>query len=221
MKQESMREAGGIDFLLLAVLACAGIGLEVLLAYGIEPFLYGGDIGAWSDVQLILHWIITCALWGGAAVGIIRLAEKKYGVDLFQRGKKMAVWQWVLTVVLVIVSLVISWYDWNGSKVLKEYYANGLIKFIFQYIYYVFEAALVTLVLVFGQNAFEKWFREKRIPYGGIVVAATWGIGHFFTKDYLTGIMCMISGMAFGSVYLLVNRDIRRAFPVMWMIFVL
>ena len=95
------------------------------------------------------------------------------------------------------------------------------LKFIFQYIYYIFETVLVTLILVFAQKAFEKWFHKENIPYGGIILALTWGIGHFFTKDIVTGILCIISGFAFGSVYLLTNRDIRKTFPLVLVMFVL
>ena len=172
-----MKKASGIHFLMLALLAFAGIGLEVLLAFGIEPLIYGAS--------------------------------------------KLSVWQWLLVVIFMIGSLTISYFDWNGSKVIREFYANGPIRFVFQYIYYVFETVLVTLIRIFGQKAFEKWFHRENIPYGGIIVALTWGIGHFFTKDIWTGIVCMIGGLAFGSVYLLVNRDIRKAFPILWIMFVL
>lgn len=117
--------------------------------------------------------------------------------------------------------LILSYFDWNGNKVIKEFYANDSVKFIFQYIYYIFETILVMLILVFGQNAFEKWFRKQNIPYGGIIVAIRWGIAHFFTKDIQTGIGTVISGIAFGSVYLLVNRDIRKAYPILWIMFTL
>lgn len=216
-----MKKASGIHFLLLAILAFAGIGLEVVLAFGIEPLLYGTPLNEWSDKQTILHWIITCILWGAVSFGIVRLAKNKYGFDLLQRGSKLSAWQWVLVAIFMIGSLIISYVDWNGSKVIKEFYANGPFKFVFQYIYYIFETILVMLILIFSQKAFEKWFHRENIPYGGIIVALTWGLGHFFTKDIWTGIVCMISGLAFGSVYLLVNRDIRKAFPILWIMFVL
>lgn len=216
-----MKRATGSDFLSLAALAFGGIGLEVVLAFGIEPLIYGAAMSEWSDLQNILHWIITCALWGGVSWGLIHTAKKSYGFDLFRRGNKVAVWQWILIAAFIIGSLIVSYVDWNGSKLIKEFSSNGLVKFIFQYLYYVFETALVMLILIFGQMAFEKWFHRENIPYGGIIVAITWGIGHFFTKDIWTGIASMLSGLAFGSVYLLLNRDVRKTFPVLLAMFVL
>lgn len=216
-----MKKVTGTDYLVLALLAFAGIGLEIVLAFGIEPLIYGTSIGEWTDLQNIIHWVVTCILWGLVSWYLVHFAKKKYEFDIFQKGDKMAVWQWVLIALFVVGSLILSYFDWNGSKVIKEFYANGPLKFVFQYIYYIFETVLVTLILVFGQNAFEKWFHRKNVPYGGIIVAITWGIGHFFTKDILTGIVTVISGLAFGSVYLLAGRDIRKTYPILWIMFVL
>lgn len=216
-----MKKISGMNYMILALLAFAGLGLEMVLAFGIEPAIYGTAMSEWTNLQNIIHWIITCILWGAASWGIVSFAKKKYNFDIFQKGNKVAIWQWLLIVLFIAGSLILSYIDWNGSKVIKEFYANGLLKFIFQYIYYVFETVLVMLILVFGQYAFEKWFHKQNIPYGGIIVAITWGIEHFFTKDIVTGIVTMISGLAFGSVYLLTNRDIMKTYPILWVMFVL
>lgn len=216
-----MKRASGMNYLVLAMAAFAGLGLEVLLAFGMEPIFYGAPMNQWTDLQNILHWVMTCGLWGTVSWYITQYAKNKYGFNIFQKGNKMAAWQWLLIIVFVIGSLILSYIDWNGSKIIKEFYANGPLKFVFQYIYYIFETVLVMLILVFGQKAFEEWFHKPNIPYGGIIVAVTWGIGHFFTKDIATGIVTMLSGLAFGSVYLLTNRDIRKTYPILWMMFVL
>lgn len=105
-----MKKESGINYLILAVLAFASVGLELLLAFGAEPVLYGRPISQWTDMQNIMR---------------------------------------------------------------------------------------------------------------SIIVAVTWGIGHFFTKDVLTGIVTVISGLAFGSVYLLANRDIRKTYLLLFIMFVL
>ena len=129
--------------------------------------------------------------------------------------------QWCIVGVLVVASLVWSWLDWSGSKVIREFNANGPVKFAFQYIYYCFEVALVLLIIAFGQKSFESLFNNRHIPYGGIMAALTWGVAHFFTKGSSTGIGIMISALAYGCVYLLVNRDIRKAYPIILLMFVL
>ncbi len=118
---------------------------------------------------------------------------------------------------LICGSLTMSYIEWNGSK--SAFWNFKKIRCItilfFQYIYYIFEIVLVTLILVFGQIACEKWFKRVNIPYGGIVIAITWGMGHFLTKDFSTGnIMYVFLGLAYGSIYLLVNRDIRKTYLI-------
>ncbi len=216
-----LKKAAGWNYLLLSLLAFAGLGLEAVLAFGIEPAVYGKPLGEWSTLQNILHWTATCLLWGLTAAALISVARKRYGIDLLAKGDKVRVWQWVLVGVLIAFSLVVSYIDWNGIKVIKEFNANGPLKFVFQYVYYVFETGLMMLILVFAQLAFEKWFKNRYVPYGGIILALTWGMGHIFTKDYTTGIITMISGLAFGSVYLLTGRDVRKCYPVMFAMFVL
>ena len=211
----------GFFDLLMVLIAFAGLGFEAVLAFMIEPLLYGCDMKSWSVTQNVIHWILTCIVWGLTGFLVIRLAKRFEDFDIFKKEKKMKRWQWLLVILIIIFSLIISYIDWNGSKVLKEFNANGPVKFVFQYIYYCFEVVLVTLILIFGQLAFEKWFKRKNIPYGGIVVALTWGIAHIFTKNLYVGIITMISGLAFGSVYLLTNRDIKISYVILWFMFVL
>ena len=211
----------GFFDLLMVLIAFAGLGFEAVLAFMIEPLLYGCDMKSWSVTQNVIHWILTCIVWGLTGFLVIRLAKRFEDFDIFKKGKKMKRWQWLLVILIIIFSLIISYIDWNGSKVLKEFNANGPVKFVFQYIYYCFEVVLVTLILIFGQLAFEKWFKRKNIPYGGIVVALTWGIAHIFTKNLYVGIITMISGLVFGSVYLLTNRDIKISYVILWLMFVL
>ena len=210
----------GFFDLLMVLIAFAGLGFEAVLAFMIEPLLYGCDMKSWSVTQNVIHWILTCIVWGLTGFLVIRLAKRFEDFDIFKKGKKMKRWQWLLVILIIIFSLIISYIDWNGSKVLKEFNANGPVKFVFQYIYYCFEVVLVTLILIFGQLAFEKWFKRKNIPYGGIVVALTWGIAHIFTKNLYVGIITMISGLAFGSVYILTNRDLKKSYVILWLMFV-
>mgnify|MGYP003252063616 FL=1 len=216
-----MKRVTGFNYILLALGAFGGLMLEAIIAYGIEPFLYGRQLVEWSDLQHITHWIITCIMWGIISFLIMNFAKRKYDFDIWRKGKKVKTWQWILVVVLICGSLTMSYIEWNGSKVLLEFQKLGVLRFFFQYIYYIFEIVLVTLILVFGQIACEKWFKRVNIPYGGIVIAITWGMGHFLTKGFSTGILCMFLGLAYGSIYLLVNRDIRKTYLILWVMFVL
>ena len=221
VKEITQREAGW-KYLLLALGAFAGLGMEMLYAFLLEPLIYGVSLKDFSTTQSILHWILTCITWGGVAYILIYLAKKKNNFDILEKRKKLKGWQWIVAVAFVIFSFIVSYISWNGFKVVKEFQANGLLKFIFQYIYYLFETLLFMLIIVFGQKAFEIWTKKKNVPWGGILCGITWGLSHILSKGNLTvGLLAALSGFMFGAVYLLVNRDIKKTYFFLYLMFVL
>lgn len=207
--------------LLLALVTFAVLMIELLLAKIIEPAIFRKQMNEWSDSQRIVHWIITSCIWIVLSLFTIRYARNNYQIDFLQKTQPMALWQILLIAFLMIIKFYVSYKSWEGFKVLKEFNNLGMPKFVFQYIYYCAEVLLVTLILMFGQLFFEKLFNNSNIPYGGILLAITWGIGHFFTKDYMTGILSTLVGFAFGSVYLLTNHNFVLTYILVWIMFVL
>lgn len=211
----------GINYFLLALCAFAGLGVEVLYGYIIEPAIYGVQIQEWTTAQIILHWAITCITWGVITLLLVKTANKKYGFQVNNDSVKMQNWQWIVIGLFIILMAVSSYIDWNGFKPAIEYKRLGLLKFIFQYIYYFFEAGMITLIIVFGQMACEKWFKKANFPYGGLLAAITWGVVHFFTKaDFATGMISMIGGFTFGVVYLLTNRNLLKTYLILFIMFI-
>ena len=216
-----MKEISGGKYMRLALLAVAGFCLEFVLAFIVEPFIFGVSLNDYSTPQFIAHWTITCIVWGLVVWWIIATAKNKYEFNILKKGNRMVWWQWLIVVICIAASVSVSYHNWGGFKVIKEFTNLGVLKFVFQYIYYLFETMLVTLVLVFSQKAFEKWFRKAYIPYGGVILALTWGIGHFVSKDILTGISCLIVSFAYGSFYLISNRDVLKTYLFVSIMFIL
>ena len=211
----------GMDYLGLGLYAFGGLGMEVLYAYLLEPVLYGGPMQEWSSIQTIMHWILTCITWGIFAAVLIGKSERKYDYPLLKKGDKMTLTRVVLCLIFIAAAFWLDYVAWGGCKVYLEYVGKGLLLFVFQYIYYVFETMLFLLIVVFGQKACETWFHRENFPFGGVICGLTWGLAHMFTKDILTGILGLLLGVALGSVYLIVNRDLRKAYIVMFLMFVL
>lgn len=210
------------DYLTFALLAFGGLGMEVLLAFMIEPILYGHGMSEWTTGQSILHWILTCIIWGTFIVCLIKISKKNYNFDILSYNDKMNPINWIIAVICVVIAITLSYIDWNGFKVVKEFQHNGLLKFIFQYIYYFFETGLFLLIIVFAQKAGDTFFKNDKIPWGGIAVAVTWGLAHIFTKSSLTvGLQTCIGGLLFGIVYIVTKKNIRIAFPLIFMMFAL
>ena len=171
---------------------------------------------------MILHWVLTCIMWGLCGYFICRCAKKK-GHDLFAKNdKRIKPWQWLCIAIGVAACLTASFIDWEGSKVLREFASNGALRFVFQYIYYMFEVSLVMLIIVFGQKACETWFGKENIPYGGIIAALTWELGHWASKGSLAaGVVSAVCGLALGSVYLLTNRKAKLSYLLLCVMFIL
>ena len=221
----------GLDFLSYGLEIFAFIGFELLLTYVIEFKVYGcSDFKNYTKLQSVLHWFLTCSVWIFGIWYVVREAAKKSGVDLYKNfkenslvkgAKEMSVLQWGLLLTGTVLCLISTWIDWNGSKVVREFMSKGIL-FPVQYMYYLVEVAMVLLIIVFGQYAFEKWFKNDKIPYGGILVALTWGLGHWFTKGSLgMGIYTAIGGFVFGGAYLLTNRNIKLSYLFLCIMFIL
>lgn len=216
------KKVKGMDYMWLALTAFLGLGMEALLAYLLEPLVYGSQMQEWTTAETIIHWILTCCIWGLFGYYVVKQSRRQCGFDLFFHTEKIKAWQWGLTALCIIICLTSTWIDWNGSKVLQEFASNGMLKFVFQYIYYLFEVMLFMLIIVYGQKACEVWFKRTNIPYGGIVVALTWGLAHWGTKGSLfAGIYTALGGFCFGAVYLLLNRNIKLTYIALCIMFIL
>lgn len=220
-KMKQNRGHRGGEYLSLALWAFGGLGMEGVYAFFLEPLLYGVEVQEFSGMQTILHWIATCLTWGLFACVLIRKSAGKYEFDLLEKREPLKYWQWIVCAAFILLAFAASYRSWDGFKVYLEFAGKGVILFSFQYLYYLFETMLFALIIVFGQKACEVWFGKEQIPYGGIICGITWGLAHIFTKDLLTGVMGMFLGFAMGSVYLLVNRDFKKAYVILFLMFVL
>lgn len=216
------KKVTGWDYFSLGMLAFGGLGLEALYAYALEPMIYGVTMQDWNTSQTIIHWIITCISWGIVGYSLILTSRKKYQFNLFETADELKNWQWASVLLCVALSVVASYIDWSGFKVIKEFQSRGLLLFIFQYIYYAFETMLFMLIIIFAQKAFEVWFKRKNIPYGGIICGITWGFAHTFTKGSIwIGLEGIVLGFMLGVIYLLMNRDIKKTYIAMFIMFAL
>lgn len=212
----------GFDFLSLSLTAFGGLGLEALYAYLIEPALYGKQMQEWNQIQSIIHWIVTCITWGLVAFYLYHTGKKNYQFDVLEKAKPMKEWQYVAVLLSLIYCIATSYISWDGFQILMEFKRKGALLFTFQYIYYAFEVVLVLLIIVFAQIAFEEWFNNKKIPYGGIICGLTWGLVHMFTKgSIIVGLEGLVVGFVFGASYLFVNRDCKKAYLALFLMFVL
>ncbi len=220
MTDDSNKSSGTV-FLILALLAFSGLGMELALGFGVEPLLFGKSFAEYTVWENVLHWVVTCIVWFAVAYALVKFSQKR-GFDFLAQKERLNGYNWSTAAVLLVISIAASLWDWNGIKIIKEYEYNGLIKFIFQYIYYIMETVLVLLIIIFGQHAGELWFKHHHVPWGGVLVALTWGLVHMLTKnDLQAGLLSAGSGLLFGIAYLAVRRNVYIAYPLILLMFVL
>lgn len=202
------------DYLGYALYAFGGLGIEILLS-AIENFLYGSSYKMWSDGQIILHWMITCIIWGSLGL-ILKKQLKPICTDSIKKSNCL------VGIIVFSISLIYTSFLWGGFKPIIEFSNLGMGKFLFQYMYYAFEALLILIIIAHGQKAFELWFKNIHyVPFGGILLAATWGLIHIFTQGSLTGLYTVIQGLLYGSIYLILNQNLKFSYIVITLMFML
>jgi hypothetical protein len=224
MENGKYEKVSGLTFFLLASCAFAGMMTDAFFTSGT---LFGASShDDLTSMQSIISQLITCVAWSVVAVVLIKAANGKYKLDLFGKKEKLKIWQWI-TVVGISVFVIAFFYlvSGNNFRVIMEFQylfqEYGLPKIFVQLIYYFLEIVIVSLIIIFAHKSGEIWFKKKHIPYGGIFLGLTWGLAHIFTKDMAVGIVAFFLGILLGTVYLLVNRDLKKTIIIsLFMLFV-
>lgn len=206
-------------FLSLSLYAFLGLGLELVVLLG-ESFIYKGNIGKWATWQNCLHWTLTCMVWISMVLVLLKVAKNQYDFDPF-RFKRVSNEKGLgAALLIVIIGIVTMTLSWKGFKPWMELRNKSLVEFIFQYIYYFCETAIFSLIIIFGQQFGEEMTQNKKLPWGGLLLAITWGAVHILTQDMATGIESIIFSVLFGIIYLLMKKDIRWSYPLIACIFI-
>ena len=210
----------------LALYAFALVGLELVLL-AVEPAL---GLPAGSFLAQIVHWVLTITVWVGGAIGLTTWARHR--TDFRLRGnaeRRMGMVRWLAVAILVVVTVVAQWILQGGvlppfaeHNALSERFGDaGTVAWLVQVAYYVAELAVIILIIGFGQRAGERWFRPMWIPWGGIMLAMTWGLVHFLTQDTATGVYGIALSLVMGSVHVLTGKNLFITYPILLVMFIL
>lgn len=209
------------DYLWYALYAFAGLGLELVLLNFIEP-MFLGNVSEYGTMQNIIHWILTIICWAIMIVFLIKGAQNKLDFNVLN-SSKISVRGVLISLILVTACILLNAYDWGTLKIIGEFRKKEFVEFIFQYIYYIFEIGLVFLIVAFGQKFGETLLnRKSNIPFGGIVLCCTWGAIHILTQGSITvGLGVMIYSIAYGMIYMVLNRNAKFSFLALLAAFII
>ena len=221
-KIKSFFKSESYQYFELAMLAFGGLGIEVLYAYWLEPLIYGHPMNEFTATERIIHWSVTIITWLVVAAFIVRSAKKDLGFQLKGIDSKWTRKGIIASCVLIGFMVLENYVDAGGLKIIREFQKLGVLKFVFQHLYYLAEVVLFTLIIVFGQNSLEKLFKKKNVPYGGSIVGLTWGFAHCFTKGSIwIGLVGIVVGFLFGAVYVFWNKDFKKTYAVLALAFII
>jgi len=223
---KKMTTTAPLTYLYLALYAFALVGLELVLL-AVEPLLGLPEDGFWAQ---IVHWALTIFVWMVGAVGFLTLALRRTDFGLRGEAKpRMGVVRWLAVAALVVVTLASQWTIQGGvvppvaehNALVERFGDAGTVAWFVQVAYYFAEVLVIVLIIGFGQIAGERWFRRKWIPWGGILLAMTWGLVHFLTQDVATGIYGIALSLVMGAVHTLARNNLFITYPLLLALFIL
>lgn len=199
-------------YLLMSLFSFASFMLEFFSIFVIEVPLMHADISNYTPYQRSMHCVIMACLWAIVIAAILIYTHKYYDFPTkTNKTDKITLKEWIVTFICLIVCKIITFIDWHTLKVIGEFQGKNVFEFGTQYLYYVFEVGLVLLIIIYAQKAIETLLKRKSsIPFGGIILAITWGAFHFVSRgagfEIWNGISTMVFSVLSGLMYLNLKR---------------
>ena len=208
------------NYIFLALSAFLGLCLEFVLLQ-VEQRINGLDMSQVNISQLIHHWLIIIPVWLIISIVVIFLSKKKSKFNVFEPHATPSRWMLILGITLPVLFAVVLSILNGGPGFIKSYKAFPAAFFSLQYIYYLFEMLLAGLIISLSQQAVECISgKQTMFPWGGIVLALTWGLGHYITKgDIAIALVALVLGIFFGLIFNWVGKDLKKAWPLMFLVF--
>lgn len=199
-------------YLGFSMLFFAAFMLEYLSIFLIEVMVLKFDIQNYTSGQQSVHHLIMVILWIIYIIGLLRYSYKHFQFPTNSSGNAIGGRDWIGVLVCLAGCKIMTFIDWQTLKVIGEFHGKSISLFATQYLYYFFEIGLVLLIIIYGQQAIETLLeKESGIPFGGIILAFSWGAFHFFSRgvgvEIWNGISCMIFSVLNGYMYLKVKKN--------------
>lgn len=180
---------------------------------------------------LVIHWSIVIVLWVVGAAILLAWLRKR---EMFE---KVISLRWSSDVLpLLIVAFVMSflfalvdvWLNEESIPQIYREYQNFRLEHgsmslwvaLVQNIYYIVEAVLVVLLVALMQRAGEVWFKKPNLPYGGIGLMLTWGLGHL-THGLQSGLYITAFSLVFGWLFVKADKQWWPSLLFIWLLFVI
>ena len=207
-----------IYFLLGAVCLLGFLAEYVMLKA--EMLLYGKNYYKFTITESITHWVLVCVVWGMISLVMFYIAVRVYGFDISKKNNKPDAKGIITGILLISGAIGVKFHVYEGWKCVIDFKNSGGYQFIFQYIYYLFEIFLLAVSLALLQEGCEKVFKKLEAPFGGILIALTWGLSHIISQDSLyIGLTYFALSLLFGAAYIAFKKNLYITFLFMAIMF--
>lgn len=199
-----------IEFLWLALYAFAGFSLELIQ-------------GLLGNFPQGISNLITTILWTLVSVGLIYLARTKFAFYLLDNQPILKKQNHYAALGCVAIVIVLTTIGFAGFKPWVEFISVGSLgNYILRLFYYLAETLLILLVIVFAQKFADlKFTLPEWFPAGGIFLAITWGLIHFFLQGFSGGLYTIAFSLLAGMIFLFMKKDFRWSYLYIALAFIL
>jgi len=233
-KVKKEKKITGGTYFSLAMLCFLALGFDALV--GLIDYMIFGDLAKegfsnYTWYMNITHWIIVLIIWGAAIWYVCNWFNKKNVLNgilttVFNRKTIIS----ILIAIIISAMFTLAEYLFDPGTMpqivgefnhFKESFGDkAFIVSASQNIYYIFEIAIVVLLLALMQKAGEEWFHNDKIPYGAVGLAFTWGLGHIVHGGF-AALWVMGFSVAAGLLFVLCKKNIWATYIFIWFVFIL
>lgn len=210
----------------IAVFIC--FGAEKLVSL-FEVFLYGHNLVRVELIPSVLHWTITGTIWLFCTYFIYQYLVRKIDYDVLQLKKTPSDLQFAFAMTIVLIIVFIN-FMLLGQKLqsVQEFFdlynifgLKCIPTMVVEYFFYACETTLVVMMVILGQKVGELISSYKGFPWGGLFLAITWGVTRLLIHGNAFGVVCFIASFLYGVIYLLMRKNIRYSYLLIFCMFVI
>ncbi len=200
-------------FGVLGFICLLGLCFEFVIIL-FEQFIYDKTYNKFTITESITHWLIISGLWGILGLVLFYISARVYNFNFSKKKNLPSERGWIVAVLLFLTSFGLKFRIYGGWKPATDFMQSGWFQFIFQYIYYLFQAVIILIMVIFTQEATDRALKThklkfRHIPWGGIILAATWGAVHLVTEaNFTVAIYYIILSLLAGAAHLAVNKNV-------------
>ncbi len=206
----------------LSTFTFLSLSFEVLIAFIFQSLIYKQSTQFWSSTEVMIFNTLTYFVWGTLGYIILQKAKTEIDFNILKKTDPLSLLQWFVITLLIVLTFIVSYANWNGIKIIRAYQHNGIVLFLFQHILFLVETFLITMLIAFLQKGFEFKFKNPYIPYVGILFSIVWcTIALLIQAPLVTLLYGGILSFLIGSVYLICNKNFIYSFLLVFLLFII